>query len=76
MKSSRIRNTDTEYAKIRIRNGISVKATIINALQEALDNLTHWADEWGMDFNIKKCKVVHFGRSNKCYEYTIRGQKL
>jgi hypothetical protein len=29
-----------------------------------------------MDFNIKKCKVVHFGRSNKCYEYTMRGQKL
>jgi ribonucleases P/MRP protein subunit RPP40 len=45
-------------------------------LQDALDNLTRWADEWGMDFNIKKCKIVHFGRTNNRFEYTMRGQKL
>ncbi len=26
-------------------------------LQGALDNLCRWADLWGMEFNIKKCKV-------------------
>jgi hypothetical protein len=26
-------------------------------LQQALDSLCRWAEEWGMEFNIKKCKV-------------------
>jgi hypothetical protein len=29
-----------------------------------------------MAFNVKKCKVVHFGRSNKKYEYKMLGEKL
>jgi Reverse transcriptase (RNA-dependent DNA polymerase) len=45
-------------------------------LQDALDNLTKWADEWGMDLNIKKCKVVRFGRTNRGFEYKMRGQQL
>jgi hypothetical protein len=45
-------------------------------LQEALNNLTNWSEKWGMSFNVKKCKVVHFGRSNKKYEYTMLGEKL
>ena len=31
-------------------------------LQEALDQLLLWADRWGMRFNVKKCKVMHFGK--------------
>ncbi len=30
-------------------------------LQQALDNLCEWADKWGMEFNIKKCKIMHLG---------------
>jgi hypothetical protein len=45
-------------------------------LQEALNNLTAWSEKWGMEFNIKKCKVVHFGRSNRKYEYMMQGEKL
>ncbi len=33
-------------------------------LQEALDKLYHWADRWGMEFNVSKCKVMHMGHAN------------
>jgi hypothetical protein len=45
-------------------------------LQDALDQLQRWADRWGMQFNHKKCKVMHFGRSNKKHVYSMGGQVL
>ncbi len=30
-------------------------------IQKALDMLVRWADEWGMVFNVEKCKVMHVG---------------
>jgi hypothetical protein len=45
-------------------------------LQEALDCLCDWADKWGMAFNISKCKIMHVGRNNPEYEYTMRGTAL
>jgi hypothetical protein len=45
-------------------------------LQEALDCLCDWADNWGMSFNLAKCKVMHVGVNNPAYEYTMRGVKL
>ena len=45
-------------------------------LQQALDKLVKWAKKWGMQFNIPKCKIMHLGRSNPCYEYTMDGVKL
>ncbi len=45
-------------------------------LQEALDCLCNWADKWGMEFNVAKCKVMHVGRNNPEYDYTMRGVKL
>jgi ribonuclease P/MRP protein subunit RPP40 len=35
-----------------------------------------WAEEWGMVFNVDKCKVMHVGRHNPQYEYYTKGQKL
>ena len=29
-----------------------------------MDNLLIWAEDWCMEFNVKKCKVMHVGRSN------------
>jgi hypothetical protein len=34
------------------------------------------ADTWGISFNISKCKIMHVGKNNPCYEYTMRGVKL
>lgn len=46
------------------------------ALQSSLDNLCNWTKEWGMSFNISKCKVLHFGRGNPNYDYTIDSKKI
>ncbi len=42
-------------------------------MQEALDNLCLWADRWGMQFNVSKCKVMHFGHNNVQQKYTMNG---
>ena len=45
-------------------------------LQNALDNLCMWSDRWCMEFNVKKCKVMHLGKKNKDYEYYMKGAVL
>ena len=45
-------------------------------LQKALDELCEWAETWGMRFNVKKCKVMHFGAKNPLHKYTMMGQEL
>ena len=42
-------------------------------LQLDIDNLFNWSLEWQMMFNVKKCKVIHFGRKNFRSNYTIGG---
>jgi ribonucleases P/MRP protein subunit RPP40 len=36
--------------------------------------MTSWAETWQMEFNIKKCKVMHFGVSNTRHQYVMNGQ--
>jgi hypothetical protein len=43
-------------------------------LQQALDKLMDWSTRWGMQFNVKKCKVMHLGRSNSENEYRMTGE--
>ena len=45
-------------------------------LQLTLDRLYRWASDWGMEFNLVKCKIMHLGRNNPGYTYTMGGQKL
>ena len=45
-------------------------------LQEALDELSGWADQWGMAFNVQKCKVMHVGHANPGHVYTMRNVQL
>jgi ribonuclease P/MRP protein subunit RPP40 len=45
-------------------------------LQAALDKLCHWADRWGMEFNVSKCKVMHMGHANQKHDYYMNGQQL
>jgi hypothetical protein len=45
-------------------------------LQQALDCLCEWAERWGMCFNLAKCKIMHVGANNPCYDYYMRGTKL
>ena len=45
-------------------------------LQATLDNMIRWADKWSMSFNIEKCKIMHVGAHNPCFNYTMRGVPL
>jgi len=45
-------------------------------LQKALDNMCVWARNWGMEFNVKKCKVLHVGHNNPGQEYWMEGERL
>ena len=45
-------------------------------LQTALDQLTGWADKWGMAFNVTKCKVMHVGHGNPRHSYKMHGTQL
>ena len=45
-------------------------------MQEIVDSLTAWAEKWGMAFNVKKCKILHVGRTNPKFKYYLNGEEL
>jgi len=48
-----------------------------SSLQHNLDSISNWAITWKMKFNVYKCKVIHYGKSNSGYrQVTNRGSKL
>ena len=42
-------------------------------LQEDLNRLYEWTTTWKMQFNGKKCHVLHIGKTNPKYLYHING---
>jgi hypothetical protein len=44
--------------------------------QRGLDKLMHWADIWQMEFNKDKCHILHLGKKNSMFEYTMGGVSL
>ena len=59
----------------RLGQRISIEEDKDN-LQDCLTRLANWASMWSMEFNVKKCKVLHVGRNNKKFEYFMNGEKL
>ena len=45
-------------------------------LQENIDKMLFWADQWQLKFNNEKCKVLHLGKNNLGYEYKMEGEPL
>ena len=45
-------------------------------LQGELSRLVEWTETWMMQFNEKKCKVLHMGRKNPRYDYIINSRVL
>ena len=41
--------------------------------QEDLNLISLWACEWNLEFNIQKCKSIHFGRKNIRWQYHMIG---
>ena len=46
------------------------KAT--ESLQQDLDNLVTWADNWQLRFNAGKCKALHMGSKNQSKVYSMK----
>jgi len=46
------------------------------SIQEDLNRLVNWADRWKMEFNAKKCKLMHVGRDKVNFKYTMKGNTL
>ena len=46
------------------------------ALRRDLDNVVLWAQKWHIEFNVKKCKIMHVGRQTDCCEYYMGEKKL
>ena len=42
-------------------------------LQNDINNITRWSEEWKMSFNYDKCKILHVGKNNSCHEYFMDG---
>ena len=45
-------------------------------LQATLDSLCDWAEKWSMQYNIKKCKIMHVGPGNPQRKYVMAGEEL
>ena len=45
-------------------------------LQKDIDTLGQWAQQWQMKFNVDKCKVVHYGKDNIGFKYSLYGQPI
>ena len=58
---------DTKYGRV-IRNDEDRQR-----MQRDIDKLLQWADTWQMQFNYKKCKIMHFGGKNPHYNYCMGG---
>ena len=43
------------------------------SLQNSLDRLVQWCCKWQMAINVSKTFVLHFGKSNPCYDYRLNG---
>ena len=45
-------------------------------LQADLEKLVRWSKVWQLPFNVEKCKVLHYGKLNPEYTYTMDGQNI
>ena len=48
----------------------------IKGMQDDLDRLINWSQNWLMSFNVEKCKVIHLGRNNPQNNYYMSKTEL
>ena len=56
--------------------GRASNQTEINSLQNDLNKAMEWAENWGMEFNKNKCKIMHVGNKNKKAHYFMGGEQI
>ena len=67
VKSRMIQFADDTKLRNVIRNEEDRKE-----LQNDLEKLKDWSENWLLKFNPKKCKVLHLGSKNMKYQYVMR----
>ena len=40
-------------------------------MKKAIDEMFQWTQKWLLQFNKDKCKILHLGKNNPKYNYTI-----
>jgi retron-type reverse transcriptase len=48
----------------------------VQSLQDSINKLNSWSEEWLMQFNASKCAVMHLGSNNPCHNYTLGSATL
>ena len=46
------------------------------ALQDRIDRIAQWAQDWRMEINPSKSKIMHLGRNNPGLLYTVNGRQI
>ena len=47
-----------------------------NELQSRVDNIARWAEEWKMEINPSKSKIMHLGINNPGFTYSVNGTEI
>ena len=47
-----------------------------NSVQNDLQTLMKWSEDWQMLFNADKCKSIHYGHNNQRHQYNMNGHIL
>ena len=47
-----------------------------NMLQQDLNNLQRWSDDWLLKFHLEKCKVLEVGRTKSNFDYKLKVTSL
>ena len=42
-------------------------------IQESIDTCIDWAEDWQMEFNLSKCKLLGMGKNNENRDYRMQG---
>ena len=45
-------------------------------LQGRINSIAEWAEEWRMEINSTKSKIMHIGKSNPCFPYFVNGTEI
>src|SRR5690349_2989857 len=48
----------------------------LDSMHQDLKLLSEWSQIWGLEFNVDKCKVIHFGRNNPNTVYVLNNKTL
>jgi ribonuclease P/MRP protein subunit RPP40 len=70
LNDSKLYADDTKVISI-IRNSVDS-----NILQNDIETLVDWSNEWLIKFNESKCKVMHIGKNNEKFKYQMNNSIL